>query len=114
MRRARGQGSDESDDRAGFERHGEASMNACGRLEPLASAEDAREGRIAPRTAMPIAPPTWRKRFSTPEAMPALATGTLYIAAAVSGDCVAAMPIPARTSPGRRFQKPDYVPSIDR
>ena len=59
---------------------------------------------IAPMSAMPSEPPTWRKLFSTPEPTPALSTGTDPIAAAVVGVIAIAIPTPPSTIPGRIAQ----------
>ena len=69
------------------------------------------EATIAPITAMPIAPPTWRKLFSTPEPTPALSTGTAPIAAAVIGDIVRAIPTPPSSIAGSSVQKPECSPT---
>ena len=52
-----------------------------GRERPSARRMLVASARIAPMTAMPSEPPTWRMLFSTPEPTPALSTGTEPIAA---------------------------------
>ena len=49
-----------------------------------------RAATIAPITAIPSDPPTWRAEFRTAEPTPALSTGTALIAAAVTGVIVSA------------------------
>ena len=66
---------------------------------------------IAPISAIPIEPPTWRQALRTADPTPALATGTERVAAAALGVIVIDMPNPPRTRPGRRFQKPASGPS---
>ena len=90
------------------------SRNASGGVAPAESALGLRDVRIAPMTAIPSAPPTWRKVFRTPEETPALATGTAPMAAAVIGVIVMAMPTPPMTSPGTRSQKPESRPSREK
>src|SRR5436309_11515051 len=68
------------------------------------------EARIAPMTAIPSAPPTWRQLFSTPEPTPDLSTGTAPIAAEVIGDIVEATPIPPSMSAGSSVQKSECTP----
>ena len=55
--------------------------------------------KIAPRPAMPVAMPTWRKVLLMPEAMPLRAGGTTPIAVEASGGLTMPMPMPgdART-----------------
>ena len=60
---------------------------------------------IAPITAIPSAPPTWRTLFRTAEPTPALSTGTEPIAAAVIGVITIAIPNPPMRSPGKTSQK---------
>ena len=69
------------------------------------------DARIAPISAMPSEPPTWRKLFSTPEPTPALSTGTEPIATDVIGDIVSAMPIPPRIIAGRSVQNVECSPT---
>ncbi len=59
------------------------------------------EAMIAPMSAIPVDPPTWRQAFSTADPTPALATGTARIAAAELGVIVIDMPKPPSTSAGR-------------
>ena len=61
--------------------------------------------RIAPISAIPSEPPTWRKLLRTPEPTPALSTGTEPIAAEVIGDIVIAIPTPPRSIAGSSVQK---------
>jgi hypothetical protein len=60
---------------------------------------------MAPITAMPSAPPTWRMLFRTADPTPALSTGTEPIAAAVVGVITIAIPNPPTRRPGRTSQK---------
>ena len=60
---------------------------------------------MAPITAIPSEPPTWRKLLRTPEPTPALSTGTEPMAADVIGDIVIAMPNPPRIIAGSGVQK---------
>src|SRR5947209_9149631 len=54
----------------------------------------------APVTATPSEPPTIRPIERIPDATPALATATEFIAAVDIGDIVRAMPTPSRTNAG--------------
>ncbi len=56
---------------------------------------------IAPISAMPIEPPTWRHALSTAEPTPAFSTGTARVAAAALGVIVIDIPTPPRTSAGQ-------------
>ena len=69
------------------------------------------EARIAPISAIPSEPPSWRKLFSTPDPTPALSTGTEPIAAAVIGDMVIAIPMPPSNIAGRSVQKSEWSPT---
>ncbi len=90
------------------------STHAASTEWPLASDELSRAVRIAPIRAIPSAPPTWRKVFRTPDETPALATGTLPIAAAVIGVIVLAMPIPPIRRAGTMSQNPDVASSREK
>jgi hypothetical protein len=68
---------------------------------------------MAPITAIPSDPPTWRAEFRTAEPTPALSTATALIAAAVSGVIVEPIPIPPISKPGRIFQKLSFAPSCE-
>ena len=57
---------------------------------------------IAPISAMPIEPPTWRALFSTAEPTPALSTARRRVAAAALGVIVSAMPTPPSSSAGQQ------------
>ena len=59
------------------------------------------DATIAPITAIPSEPPTWRDEFSTAEPTPALSTGTALIAAAVVGVIVKRHPDAADQQPGQ-------------
>ena len=66
-------------------------------------------------TAMPSAPPIWRKVFSTPEATPAFATGTEPIAAAAHRSHHERHADAAdQRDPGSRSQKSEAVPSREK
>ncbi len=79
-------------------------MNASTLLPPAASVVADSEARIAPITAIPSAPPTWRNVFNMPEPTPDLSTGTELSAAAVIGVIVLAMPTPPRIMAGSNNQ----------
>ncbi len=55
---------------------------------------------IAPSTATPKVPPTMRFIERMPEATPALACSTEFIAAVLIGDITNAMPMPISMKPG--------------
>src|SRR6266851_1795316 len=69
------------------------------------------EARMAPITAIPSAPPTCRKLFSTPEPTPALSIGTAPMAAEVIGDITNAMPTPPSTMAGSSVQNVECSPT---
>ena len=66
---------------------------------------------IAPISAIPIEPPTWRKALRTAEPTPALSTGTERVAAAALGVIVIDMPNAAEDEPGQEVQKLESAPS---
>ena len=76
-------------------------MNASTGDAPESRAELVPAARIAPMTAIPSEPPTWRNVLSIPEPTPALSTGTELSAAAVIGVIMIAMPTPPSSIPGR-------------
>ena len=57
---------------------------------------------MAPSTATPKVPPTIRFIDRIPEATPALAWSTEFIAARLIGDITKPMPMPIRMKPGSR------------
>ena len=59
---------------------------------------------IAPMTAIPVEPPTWRAAFSTAEPTPDLSTGTERTAAAALGVMTSDIPAPPTKSAGSRSQ----------
>ncbi len=65
---------------------------------------------IAPISAIPIEPPTWRMLFSTAEPTPALSGRTECIAAAVVGAIAADIPTPPSSIAGSRFQNVSCIP----
>ena len=83
---------------------------SCG-LRPDWSAVVVPAATIAPITAIPSDPPTWRIELRTADPTPALSTGTEPIAAAVTGVIVEPMPMPPMISPGRIAQKLASAPS---
>ena len=60
---------------------------------------------MAPMTAIPSAPPTWRMLFRTAEPARALSIGTEPVAAAVVGVITIAVPNPPTRRPGRTSPK---------
>ena len=56
--------------------------------------------KTAPRPAIPVAIPTWRKVELIPEAIPQRSCGTTPIAVEASGGLTRPMPAPASTKPG--------------
>ena len=56
--------------------------------------------KTAPRAAMPVAMPTWRKVLLAPEAMPLRWGGTTAMADDASTGLTVPMPIPATMNPG--------------
>ena len=68
---------------------------------------------IAPISATPIEPPTWRMLFMTAEPTPALSVGTEPMIAAADGVIVSDIPTPPINRAGSRSQKVASVPSVE-
>ena len=66
---------------------------------------------IAPISAIPTEPPTWRNALRTPAPTPAFSTGTARVAAAALGVIVNDMPTPPRTRPGNSVQNACLSPA---
>ena len=66
------------------------------------SRERAAPWKTAPITATPSVPPIIRFIDRIPEAIPALASATAFIAAVDIGDITSAMPMPIRMNEGKR------------
>ena len=66
--------------------------------------ERAAAWNTAPMTATPSVPPIIRFIDRMPEAIPALASATAFIAAVDIGDITSAMPMPISTNEGHRSQ----------
>ena len=111
----------------GHGENGARQGNCCGNLERVLVAGDEASGAsgvpgtpvaeaatIAPMTAIPSEPPTWRPLFRTAEPTPALSTGTEPMAAAVIGVITIAMPKPPMRSPGRMSQKFEVASSREK
>ena len=92
-----------------LERHGEPIDERAGVDRPPISWV-----MIAPISAMPIEPPSWREELSTAEPTPALSTDTPLRPAAVAGAIAAPMPAPPSSMPGTRLQKLSSTPSREK
>jgi hypothetical protein len=79
--------------------------------KPPAMSPVIRVANRVPKTAIPVAMPTWRNVVLMPEAIPAAQGGTRPTAVAASAGLTRPDPTPATISPGNRWVQPEAGPA---